>query len=189
LVLALAILLVAAAATATEAGAPVSKKEAYLASKRVDPDARRSPATKTIVPLFARNLHTHEVMALEGPGVTPEAVDLFLRCWFTEEWRDIPDELVARMLQTAHHFGARTIHVVSGYRHVKYNKLLRKKGRQVALNSQHTEGHAIDFSLPGTNVTTLYKWLLAHHDGGVGYYRFSGFVHIDTGRKRTWRGT
>ena len=31
--------------------------------------------------------------------------------------------------------------------------------------------------------------LLKAHPGGVGYYPVSSFVHVDTGKKRTWRGT
>lgn len=165
-----------------------SKKEAYLRSK-ADVEPRGDVPREAMTVLFARNLHTHEVMALEGPDVTPQAVDTFLRCWWTEEHRDIPDELVARMRSAAHHFEARQVHIVSGFRHVKYNKILRKKGHEVALQSEHTTGSAIDFSLPGVDVTQLYKWMLAEHDGGVGYYKSSGFVHIDTGRKRTWKGT
>jgi uncharacterized protein YcbK (DUF882 family) len=183
-VLAFALLLAAASVAA-----PPSKKEAYLQSKRNAAEPAPVPPGEAVTVLYARNLHTHEVMALEGPGVTPAAVDTFLRCWFTQEQRDIPDELVARMRSAAHRFGARQIHIVSGFRHIKYNKLLRKKGHEVALKSEHTSGHAIDFSLPGVDVTALYKWLLSVHDGGVGYYRSSGFVHIDTGRKRTWKGT
>ncbi len=176
-------------ATAAVATPEPSKKEAYLRSKLDAPTSTRAAPRKAVEVLYARNLHTHEVMPLEGPAVTPQAVDTFLRCWFTQEHRDIPDELVARMRAAAHRFDARQVHIISGFRHVKYNKLLRKKGHEVALQSEHTTGNAIDFSLPGVDVTKLYKWLLAEHDGGVGYYRSSGFVHIDTGRKRTWKGT
>ena len=190
IVLLCAFLLAAASVSAPTDDAPAaSKKELWLQSKASVTEPGRAAAREAVEVLYARNLHTHEVMALEGPDVTPQAVDAFLRCWFTEEQRDIPDELVARMRSAAHRFDARQVHIVSGFRHVKYNKLLRKKGHEVALQSEHTTGSAIDFSLPGVDVTTLYKWLLAEHDGGVGFYRGSGFVHIDTGRKRTWKGT
>jgi uncharacterized protein YcbK (DUF882 family) len=182
--LALALLLAATSVPVETA----SKKELYLQSKS-EREPTRAAVREAVTVLYARNLHTHEVMALEGPDVTPEAVDTFLRCWFTDEQRDIPDELVGRMRETAHRFGAKQVHIVSGFRHVKYNKLLRKKGREVALQSEHTTGSAIDFSLPGVDVAKVYKWLLAEHDGGVGFYKGSGFVHIDTGKKRTWKGT
>ncbi len=170
-------------------GRPLSKKEAYIASKASDDGRGGPPAQAAFEPLYAKNLHTHEVMALEGPRVSPQAIDSFLRCWFTHEEQDISDALVGRMLTTAQEFGARKIHIVSGFRAEKYNTLLRKKGREVALRSHHTRGRALDFALPGVDVRKIYHRLLEVHQGGVGYYPRSGFVHIDTGRKRTWRGT
>ncbi len=119
-----------------------------------------------------------------------EARDRFLRCWFTEEPPgDIPPELVERVLAAAHTFESRRVRIISGFRHPKYNTMLRKKGREVAKKSQHTLGHAIHFNLAGVGTKQLYPWLLRTHQGGVGVYRSSGFVHIDTGRKRTWSGT
>lgn len=172
-----------------------SKKEAYLASKAAEQASRRrrrrSPrrGTRAKQVVFARNLHTLEVMALEGPGLRAPALDRFFRCWFTEEAADLPDELIARVVDTAHTFDVREVHVVSGFRHPKYNLWLRKKGREVATRSQHTRGQAIDFALPGIPVRTLYRHLLDVHGGGVGYYPISAFVHVDLGRKRTWKGS
>lgn len=165
-----------------------SKKGQFLAAK-AESHTDKPAATETAKIVYARNLHTHEVMPLEGPGLSADARDRFLRCWFTEESPDaIPPELVERILAAAHNFESRQVRIVSGFRHPKYNKLLRKKGREVAKKSQHTLGHAIDFSLAGVPVKKLYPWLLRTHNGGVGVYRSSGFVHIDTGRKRTWSG-
>ena len=166
-----------------------SKKAQFLAAK-TSHAAEREPATETVRVVYARNLHTHEVMPLEAPGLTPLARDRFLRCWFTEESPEgIPPELVERILAAAHTFGSRHVRIISGFRHPKYNTMLRKKGREVAKKSQHTLGHAIDFNLAGVSIRDLYPWLLRTHKGGVGVYRRSGFVHIDTGRKRTWSGS
>lgn len=165
-----------------------SKKAQFLAAK-AQFGTEQPATTETAKIVYARNLHTHEVMPLEGPGLSADARDRFLRCWFTQESPDaIPPELVERILAAAHNFESRHVRIVSGFRHPKYNKLLRKKGREVAKKSQHTLGHAIDFSLAGVAVKELYPWLLRTHKGGVGVYRSSGFVHIDTGRKRTWSG-
>ncbi len=181
-------LLLVLAAPSVEPGR--SKKTAFLVAKSSTADARRPAATETLQVVYARNLHTHEVMPLEGPGVGGEARDRFLRCWFTQERPgSIPPELVERILAAAHTFESRHVRVISGFRHPKYNTMLRKKGRQVASKSQHTLGHAVDFNLAGIPIAKLYPWLLRTHDGGVGVYRSSGFVHIDTGRKRTWSGT
>ena len=77
------------------------------------------------------------------------------------------------------------IHVISGYRSPRTNNMLRRRGRKVARNSQHTKGKALDFFLPDVPVTKLRALGLKAHGGGVGYYRGS-FVHLDTGRVRHW---
>ncbi len=178
-------LLAVTAATPAEAA---SKKSQFLAAK-AQFGVERPAAEQTVQVVYARNLHTHEVMPLEGPGLSTDARDRFLRCWFTEESSaGIPPELLERILAAAHEFESRHVRIISGFRHPKYNKMLRKKGREVAKKSQHTLGHAIDFNLAGVSVRELYPWLLRTHKGGVGVYRSSGFVHIDTGRKRTWSG-
>lgn len=171
------------------AGEGPSKKAVFLAAKGQF-EVERLAATETLEVVYARNLHTHEVMPLEGPGLTADARERFLRCWFTEEAPEgIPPVLVERILAAAHTFESRHVRIISGFRHPKYNKMLRKKGREVAKKSQHTLGHAVDFNLAGVSIKALYPWLRKTHDGGVGVYRYSGFVHIDTGRKRTWSGS
>lgn len=76
--------------------------------------------------------------------------------------------------------------VLSGYRSPKSNAMLRRNGEGVAKNSLHMTGQAVDISLPGTSLSTLHKMAVTVHSGGVGFYPKTGFVHIDTGRVRTW---
>jgi uncharacterized protein YcbK (DUF882 family) len=168
-------------------GAEASKKARYLASKStavVHTAAARQP----IEVVYARHLHTLEVMPLDAPGMDPAAFHEFLRCWFTEDHAEVPTDLVGRILEAAHHFGAREVQIVSAFRHPKYNAILRKKGREVARDSTHTRGQAVDFRLVGVATESLRAFVRARHDGGVGVYRHSGFVHIDTGKKRSWTG-
>ena len=185
---------------ATELSKPeLSKKDALLAAKReASPRARARPARKgqrADRPIWAHNLRTHEIRVLTGPaGIAdgdagqPER-SAFFRCWFTEREGPIPDALLARIIAAARHFEVREVRIISGFRHPKYNLQLVKKGREVSGGSQHTEGSAIDFFLPEIETRPLYEWLLANHIGGVGFYPVSEFVHIDLGRKRTWKGT
>ena len=78
------------------------------------------------------------------------------------------------------------IHVISGYRSPRTNNMLRRRGRKVARNSQHTRGKALDFFMPDVSVK---KIACPRSEGsprwGSGYYRGS-FVHLDTGRVRHW---
>ena len=76
--------------------------------------------------------------------------------------------------------------LVSGYRSPKTNEKLRKANHSVSRNSMHMKGKAMDFLIPGVNLRHVHKATLASSIGGVGYYSRSGFIHMDTGRKRRW---
>jgi uncharacterized protein YcbK (DUF882 family) len=56
----------------------------------------------------------------------------------------------------------------------------------IALPSLHLQGKAIDFRIPKASLQSLREAALRLQEGGVGYYPGSGFVHIDSGRFRTW---
>lgn len=49
-------------------------------------------------------------------------------------------------------------------------------------------GQAIDFNLEGIPLSKVRRVAMELNIGGVGYYPKSGFVHIDTGPVRQWRG-
>lgn len=187
----------ATAATATDA--PPSKKDQYLADKAAARTSkRRRPAVRLIPgkpaePVIAlHNTWTNEWMALDRDDKKspPRALfDRFLRCHYTDQATSMQPALVAFLRDAASHFSARRIEIVSGFRSPKYNLMLRKKGHEVASESQHTKGHAVDFRIPGVDVLDLEKWARDHRKGGVGLYRESQFVHMDNGPVRRWEGT
>lgn len=78
--------------------------------------------------------------------------------------------------------------VISAYRSPKTNEMLRGQSQNsgVAKKSQHLLGKAIDVRLEGVKTATLRDQALAMKRGGVGYYEESDFVHMDTGRPRSW---
>ena len=84
--------------------------------------------------------------------------------------------------------GARhPFHVISGYRHPKTNNMLRTtRGGGVAKRSLHMDGKAIDIRLPGVPLGELRDAALSLKAGGVGFYPRDQFVHVDTGRVRSW---
>ena len=96
--------------------------------------------------------------------------------------------LIGVLTRVAGKFSARRIDVVSGYRSPKYNLMLRKKGRQVARDSQHTHGNAVDFRIKGVTTRQVLHYVRSLRVGGVGFYPHSQFVHSDTGRVRYWTG-
>ena len=143
-----------------------SKKQALLADKAAAP---RPPATydKLLAKrigkppgrvLNLRNIWTKETLALEPkPGMTLAAPLLgsFLRCHFTNQPTEMDGRLIRVLVDAARHFDATQIDIVSGFRAPKYNLMLRKKGREVARDSQHTHGNAVDFRIPGVGVRAL----------------------------------
>lgn len=78
------------------------------------------------------------------------------------------------------------VHVLSGYRTAKTNAALRARSSGVAKYSLHMEGRAVDINIPTVPTKTVREAAISLQSGGVGYYRKSGFVHIDTGAVRYW---
>lgn len=78
--------------------------------------------------------------------------------------------------------------VISGYRSPATNAMLHEKSAGVATRSLHMDGRAIDVRLQGYRTAKLRDVARALARGGVGYYAKSDFVHLDTGRVRTWAG-
>ncbi len=76
--------------------------------------------------------------------------------------------------------------VISGYRSATTNAQLRRAGGGVAGRSLHMDGRAIDVRLGDVRSSLLRDAALELGRGGVGYYRGPDFVHVDTGRVRTW---
>lgn len=81
------------------------------------------------------------------------------------------------------------IDLISGYRSPQTNAALRERGGEhtgVASKSQHMLGKATDIHMPGIALDRLHMAALSMQAGGVGYYPKDGFVHVDTGRVRSW---
>ena len=112
--------------------------------------------------------------------------------WFFRDWRrnvvtkmdPVTIDLLWELYQD---LGAKKpIRIISGYRSATTNAMLRRIGRKVARHSQHIRGKAIDVDFPDVSLEKLRGSALARRVGGVGYYRRSRFVHIDSGSVRHW---
>lgn len=140
------------------------------------------------------NIHTSERLDVPlrdaGGDCDPaalSAVNRFLRCHYTQEVAPI-DVRVIEFLETVGGTlgGDRRIHIVSGYRSRAYNERLVREGRGVSPRSLHLSGMAIDFRIPGISSKAVAQAALSLQAGGVGFYPASDFVHIDSGRVRSW---
>ena len=83
----------------------------------------------------------------------------------------------------------RPFQIVSGFRSPKTNAMLRAQSAEVAENSVHTEGEAIDLYLDDTPLDRLHAAAVSLGAGGVGLYPLTGFIHMDVAKVRYWQGT
>lgn len=162
--------------------------EADASRKARTANAATEPSTEQFAVTFFHT-HTLELMPLDTRlPVDAERVAHFLRCRVTSGEHEMAEALVPLASSMADHFHASRIDVISGYRSDKLNEMLRKKGHQVASDSQHTHGQALDFRIPGVNARVLAAEVAKVHVGGIGIYTENNFVHADTGRQRRWFG-
>ena len=93
-------------------------------------------------------------------------------------------DLLAQLQSVVEH--VTSFEVISGYRAPATNTLLRSRSTGVAQSSMHLLGKAIDIRLPGCDLDSLHRAAVGLRGGGVGLYRSSNFIHVDTGRVRYW---
>ncbi len=145
--------------------------------------------------LTLKNLHTAEVLEVQyrlGEDYVPAALDrveVLLRDYRTGDRHTIDPQLLDILYEVAQRAGVEPeFSVISGYRSPLTNAMMHERSSGVASHSLHMEGRAIDVRLMRVDCSALAANALDMQRGGVGYYRQSDFVHLDTGRFRTWRG-
>lgn len=143
--------------------------------------------------LALRSIHTGEkarAVYREGGTLLEDGLGELhgvLRDWRTDERHAIDPGLLdylATVRDALGHDG--WIDVISGYRSPKTNAALAARSGGVAKKSLHMQGRAVDVAFPGRSVAEVRRAALALERGGVGVYSASGFVHLDTGRFRSW---
>lgn len=116
-----------------------------------------------------------------------QALNWILRCHYTNQATAMDVNAIEYLnLVDKKLGGGNEIHIISGYRSPAYNSLLVQNGRHVAKQSLHRVGKAIDIVIPGIPLAKVRHTAVALQLGGVGYYPGAGFVHIDSGKFRTW---
>jgi len=138
--------------------------------------------------------HTHtgeraNLVYFEHGAYVPEALaslNSLLRDFRTGEAAEIDPRLFDTLHALNLACGAGTFEIISAFRSPHTNAMLRSRSHGVAKASLHTQGRAIDVRLAGCDTRKLRDAAMALGAGGVGYYASSDFVHLDTGRVRTW---
>jgi uncharacterized protein YcbK (DUF882 family) len=114
--------------------------------------------------------------------------------WFMRDWRKNEDvrmdpHLIDLLWEVYRDVdGSQPIQIICGFRSPGTNEMLRERSSGVARHSQHINGQAIDFYIPGVPLAKIRAEGLKMQRGGVGFYPTSGspFVHMDTGLIRHW---
>ena len=141
-------------------------------------------------------VHTHTqeridlVYAVDGQydPAALRSLNRFLRDHYSGDVGVIDPQVFELLHRVQRTLGSgRAFEVISGYRCPATNTQLREtRGGGVAKRSLHMEGRAIDVRLPGVPLTDLRDAALSLRGGGVGFYPREQFVHLDTGRLRSW---
>jgi uncharacterized protein YcbK (DUF882 family) len=120
------------------------------------------------------------------PGALHD-VNHVLRDWRTNQVHPIDPELLDLVNELHQATGSTMpIEVICGYRSPATNKMLASKSSKVSPRSLHLQGKAIDLRLGDVPLARLRDTAIKLRRGGVGFYPASNFVHVDTGRVRTW---
>jgi uncharacterized protein YcbK (DUF882 family) len=114
-------------------------------------------------------------------------INLIMRDWRTGDVYPIDPRLLDLLYRVRSLLDCRNpVEIISGYRSPRTNAMLASAGTGVAKRSLHVKGRAIDLAIRGRTLAQIRKAALSLRAGGIGYYPSSGFVHLDTGRFRTW---
>ena len=84
------------------------------------------------------------------------------------------------------------LEILSGYRSPASNARLIEAGVPAARQSLHIQGRAADIRIVNLNAEVLGSLVRSFRQGGVGFYyrpgARGGWIHVDTGLNRTWKG-
>lgn len=177
-------LLIASLATAATAPALLRSRKATAA------EVLAAPRWLELV-----NTHTGESVRVayhDGSQLVPGALaqlEHVLRDHRSDEQHSIDTGLYDQLAAVARQARCDArFEVISGYRSPGTNARLADASSGVARRSLHMDGRAIDIRLKGARCASVRDIALAMACGGVGFYRKSDFVHLDTGRVRSWQG-
>lgn len=141
--------------------------------------------------------HTHSnedlTITFKNNGRYDEAalkkLNYFLRDWRSQDSTTMDRRLFDIVWEVYRDVdGKQPIQIISAYRSPATNAMLRRRSSGVARHSQHMQGHAMDFFIPGVPLEQIRFAGLRLQRGGVGFYPTSGspFVHLDVGSIRHW---
>jgi len=114
-------------------------------------------------------------------------VNYLLRDFRNNQQATIDPQLLDKLVALQRKLGSTgKFEIISAYRSPQTNAMLHAHSSGVASKSYHIQGKAIDIRLSDSDIYRIHNAALAMGNGGVGLYRGSDFVHLDTGPVRHW---
>ncbi len=160
---------------------------------KVPAEAMENSESHRVISLY--NIHTKETLTVlykKNGRYIPSAMKRIyhlMRDWRRNEPRRMDHKLIDLIWSLQTELKPKgPVHLISGYRSLKTNNMLRRTRGGQAKRSRHILGKAADLHFPGVPIKKLRHAALRRQIGGVGYYPTSAlpFVHVDTGRVRHW---
>jgi len=153
--------------------------------------ARAVPSAPALRRLSLVNAHTGE--SFDGPyrdalgpiALAMDELSHFLRDHHSGSRIAIDVGVIDFLAAVMDAVGATRATVLSAYRTSETNAMLARTTFGVADNSQHMYGRALDIRLDA-RLEEAMQAARAMQRGGVGWYPYSGFFHIDSGPVRNW---
>jgi uncharacterized protein YcbK (DUF882 family) len=181
---------------ALTSGAAVTMARFSTGAIAAEAGAAKEDAAPAERQLELYNTHTRETVSVvyrRGDEYQPPAIASLrhvMRDHRNDTAHDIDLALYDQLYDLARAAGREArFEIISGYRSPESNaSMAARPGSGVSKHSLHMEGRAIDVRLREYSCADLRDLAIAAARGGVGYYQRSDFVHIDTGRFRTWNG-
>lgn len=124
------------------------------------------------VTLFDINHQETQTVRLGRDGTvdteTRQTLERMFRCKRTNRRHAIDDGLLRMLADVSARYPGKTIEYVSAF---------RARERHT---SRHRQGRALDFRIPGVDLTELRDYVWTHHTNlGLGYYPHGDFIHMD----------
>jgi uncharacterized protein YcbK (DUF882 family) len=148
--------------------------------------------TRSIILSYPQAHERLNLTYYKNGGYDPDAmraIDKLFRDRHVDKVGKIDPELIDYMVDIRTRLGLPptvVFEILSGYRASETNEKLRSSNGQVAKESLHMHGWAVDFRIKNVNGKAIAEIAKTMQRGGVSFYPSSNHVHVDLGNIRTW---
>lgn len=169
---------------------PTGKQVSFYGLSKTRPD---SLAERRIVLLHPESGEKLDVVYYHDNAYDKKAmaaIDRLFRDRHADVVGEIDPELIDYMVDIRTRLGLPStvvFEVLSGYRTPETNAMLARHNKNVALESTHIHGWAVDFRIAHVDGRAICEIAKTMQRGGVAYYPHDNHVHIDLGNIRTWQ--